>query len=102
MNKQRKTAGYLLISLGMMLCTAASADPDSRALAEGCFSCHGVEGRGGGISPALAGRPESELAARMLDLRDPKPGVTIMPRLLRTYTESEIAALARWFAAVTP
>lgn len=97
---------FLVASMIFLQCGAAPAQEDAAArgaaLAAGCTSCHGAEGRGGGAIPALAGRDAQDLAARMTELRAPIEGVTIMPRLMRAYDEAEIAALAAYFAGFVP
>ncbi|WP_124084686.1 c-type cytochrome [Pseudogemmobacter humi] len=95
----------MLLSLpcGMVLAGPVQPPlPDGKALAEACFSCHGEGGRGGGRIPALAGQDMTGLQQKMLALRSPSPGSTIMPRLMRGYDTDEIAALADYFAGVSP
>lgn len=76
------------------------------ALSQACTSCHGIEGRGGGAIPALAGRPAPDLRALLQDLRRDDAamdaGATIMPRLLRGYDHAQLEALAAYFAQVAP
>jgi len=68
--------------------------------AQGCVGCHGPDGRGGGSTPGLAGRPADELTALMVAFRaNERPG-TIMGRIARGYTDAEIAAVSQHFAGV--
>lgn len=101
MIKPMKIKGFMAVLL-LLPCGAAWAEPDGAALAAACISCHGDEGRGGGTIPALAGRDMAALQTLMLTMREAQPGATIMARLMRGYDEDEIAALARYFAGMTP
>jgi len=82
--------------------SCAGGGADGAALAAACFSCHGPEGRGSGTIPALAGEDEGELAQALTAYAAGEREGTIMPRLAPSYSSEEIAALAAWFAGVTP
>ncbi len=74
------------------------------AIAMTCANCHGTDGRleSTGI-PSIAGKPEIVLRSQLLAFqRDEYPGATVMPRLVKGYTEEELAAVARYFAALKP
>lgn len=81
---------------------AATGDTDGAALAQACFSCHGAQGRGGEDIPALAGGDADQFTRMMRGYADGSLPGTIMPRFAPSYTDDEIAALAAWFAEVTP
>lgn len=71
------------------------------ALAATCAACHGPDGRAQVGIPALAGNPEAVMRAQLLAFRsDEIPGATVMPRLMRGFSEPELKALAAWFAAL--
>jgi sulfide dehydrogenase cytochrome subunit len=72
---------------------------EASILAEGCVNCHGPAGAGMPPVPGIAGLPADRFIALMTDLRsDLVPGATIMQRIALGYDDSEIAALARYFA----
>lgn len=98
----------------LLLATAAAAAlaaPGARAaelgpaqvaaLAGNCAACHGPDGRSPGPVPALAGRPEDYLRGRLAAFRtDQAPGTTVMGRIAKGFSDEELDALARHFAAV--
>lgn len=92
----------LVIPLAVAALPAAAQEPgraEVQVLAGPCANCHGPDGRSPGAIPSIAGLDAGEAAARMLAFRDGRvPSATIMPRLMRGYDESQIRALARWFA----
>ncbi len=76
--------------------------PDGvRDLAAGCAACHGTRGvpAAGSSIPRLAGRDPRELRERMLDFRAGNAAATVMHQLARGYSDAEIEALSRYFAA---
>ncbi len=67
-------------------------------IAFNCFTCHGEDGRSQGAAPALRGLPGKYVQQTLEDYRASlRPG-TIMPRIAKAYTSSEIKALAEYFA----
>ena len=77
-------------------------DARAAAIAMTCASCHGTDGRlTTTLIPAIAGRPESVLRFQLLGfLHGDFPDATVMPRLVKGYTEEELAAVARYFASI--
>ncbi len=94
----------LVLGLGLMLAPGIShaeiSSADAAVLAGTCASCHGTEGRSPGIVPTIAGRPEAVLRAQLRAFRSeqPIPGVTVMDRIAKGYSDAEIDALARYFS----
>lgn len=72
-------------------------------VAEHCANCHGTEARLESAIPALAGADEALLRSRLLAFkRGEAPDGTVMPRLTAGYSEAELEAVARHFAAMKP
>lgn len=99
------------VSMGSLICSfmlsgvvQAQSTFDISILAGSCANCHGTDGRSPGGIPSLAGRPESVLKSQMLAFKSqtPPPGTTIMNRLAKGYSVSEIDALAQYFARLSP
>ncbi len=88
--------GVLIVAL-LMAPGLAAAQP-APLVAEGCLGCHGPRGAGEGAVPALAGRDRAELAAAMAAFRANERPATIMNRIVRGYSEAEIAAAIEHFA----
>lgn len=91
------------IAMLAMLTGPAAAEEDVSILAGSCANCHGPEGRSPGAIPTIAGKTHAVLKAHMEGFRAGEPAeATVMPRLMRAYSDEEIDALARWFSEVTP
>ena len=82
---------------------AQGAQPDSgRNIAATCASCHGTNGLSAGGSATLAGRPQSDLVAKMREFKSNALPGTVMPQLAKGYTDEQIDLAAAWFAAQPP
>src|SRR5690554_416497 len=85
--------------------TALATDtPEQLALmASSCANCHGTDGRLAGSVPALAGKSADELETKLLAFKhDEEVAITIMDRIASGFSDAELAALARHFAAIDP
>ena len=93
--------------IAVLLCmsTHAGAQPApapiaAATLAESCMSCHGVNGKGQGAIPQLAGKPQDSLQTAMTEFASgARPG-TIMRIIAKGYTPDQAAALGTYFAQV--
>jgi cytochrome c553 len=93
------------ITLTLALATGAVArgetDPQvhARSLAATCAACHGTSGMSSAGMARLAGMPRDELRRTLQDFRTgARPG-TVMPQLMKGYTDAQIDAIAAWFEA---
>ena len=86
-------------SLGLAAFSANSQD-NARNLAAACAICHGTEGRvvTKDVIP-LAGLPREHIATQMRAFRDGKRPATVMHQIAKGYSDSQIDAMAAWFAA---
>ena len=75
---------------------ATSGDHHAREWAAGCLGCHQPVG---GTIPRLHGQSREELAAKFRAYRDGRQSGTVMPQLAKGYTDTQIDAIAEWFAA---
>lgn len=101
----RMISRVLLAGLAIGLCAAPGLAADTgegARLANACTSCHGLEGHSVGAAPALAGQAEADLLARLKAFKDGSADATIMNRIVRGYSDEELAALAAYFASVKP
>jgi len=98
------SASTVLCTLALTRVVQAQTTFDVTILAGACANCHGTDGRSPGGIPSLAGRPASVLQAQMLAYKSesPPPGTTIMNRLAKGYSDSEIEALAQHFSKLSP
>ncbi len=96
----------LLPAVAVFAAVAGTAVPvlaDVSILAGSCANCHGPEGRSPGAIPSIAGQPRDVLRAQLEAFRAGEPAeATVMPRLMRAYSDAEIDALAAWFSEVAP
>lgn len=72
----------------------------ARNQAASCAACHGPDGRApaGSAVPGLAGRSQAELVEIMLEYKTGKRPGTVMPQIAKGYSDTEIIAIASWFA----
>jgi len=84
-------------------CTSAGAQPadaeQGRNLAAACATCHGTNGANAGGLPDLAGQPRDRLSQQLRDLASGKRPATIMHQISKGYTDSQVDALAGFFAS---
>lgn len=74
-----------------------SDTPDAASIAESCFSCHGLSGRGG-FAPVLAGQSYEMLKDKMMKLRSGELKGTMMNPIVKEMKDKQIEALAHYFA----
>jgi sulfide dehydrogenase cytochrome subunit len=78
---------------------SAQAEDNIEALANTCNNCHGVNGVSAGQSmPSIGGQPESYLKSIMLEWKTGARYSATMGRLIKGYSDEQIAALATYFS----
>ena len=77
-----------------------SRTEQARNQAASCAACHGPDGKPPADSPVprLAGRSQAELVELMLNYKNGKRPGTVMPQIAKGYSDTEIIAMAAWFA----
>ncbi len=76
------------------------ASTQAATFAESCMSCHGLNGKGQGAIPQLAGKTQESLQGAMTEFASgARPG-TIMRIIAKGYTPEQAAALGAYFAQV--
>jgi sulfide dehydrogenase cytochrome subunit len=100
-------AAGLLFPLSTLAQTPAAPPapaPGKAALVqEGCLGCHGGPAANGAVAiPGLAGRDAQELRSIMTAFRAGERPGTIMNRIVRGYSEDELAAAADYFSKLKP
>jgi len=63
-----------------------------------CFSCHGPDGKSSGAMPTIAGKPKHYIETMMRNYRSGKTPSTVMMRIAKGFSDTEIAAIAKFFA----
>ncbi|MBF0622464.1 MAG: cytochrome c4 [Magnetococcales bacterium] len=94
-------AAGVLVAGGLLSGSPASAgEATASMLANTCAGCHGTDGVSAGPSmPSLAGMPAGYLKEVMADFASGDRPSTIMQRIAKGYSESEIAKISSHFAA---
>ncbi len=96
---RRKSTLALLACLGLSTLPALAADP-IEALARTCNNCHGVNGVSAGQSmPSIGGQSEAYLKQVMMQWKSGERASATMTRLIKGYSDEQIAGLAKYFAA---
>jgi cytochrome c553 len=75
----------------------AAAEPPAGAAA--CTGCHPASTRVTSPVPRLAGLDQAAIARAMQDFRSGARAATVMDRIARGFTDTEIQAIAAWYAA---
>jgi cytochrome subunit of sulfide dehydrogenase len=115
MRRRSRSAGWIRVCAALLVtapCTPVLAgDPapvrssnslqvqNGEALADACTSCHGIGGRSQGYIPSLAGAKKADLMRQLLAFRAQTGQATIMNRIARAYSDSELEALAGYFGS---
>jgi cytochrome subunit of sulfide dehydrogenase len=85
---------------GLLSAPAFAAQDKTAALADTCNNCHGVNGVSVGESmPSIGGLSETYLKTVMLQWKSGERYSATMGRLIKGYSEQQIADLAKFFAA---
>ena len=113
MRRRSRSAGWIRFCAALLVsapCTPALAGDAApvrtsnslqvgEALADACTSCHGTGGRSQGYIPSLAGAKQADLMRQLLAFRAQSGQATIMNRIARAYSDSELEALAGYFGS---
>lgn len=95
-------AWLLLLMPLLLLCAPALAQDLNvgRSLAATCANCHGSNGRPRGkVIPPLAGMKAEVMLELLADYRDGRQAGTVMPQIVKGYTEAQLRLVAAYFAA---
>lgn len=102
MKEKGKPMKIKIVVLGLLASgalAAQAADP-IEALARTCNNCHGVNGVSAGPSmPSIGGLSEAYLKNVMLQWKTGERQAATMNRLIKGFSDEQIAGLAKYFAA---
>lgn len=92
----------LLGSLGAVSTAQAGGDVQAgKAKATAlCVACHGANGQGVAPNPALAGKPEDQLAQALADYKSGKRDNPVMKGMSSQLSEQDAANLAAYYASL--
>ena len=94
----RAARTWVATSLVMAGAQALAAGDAVRDAAASCLACHQPVAQ---ALPVLHGQARDALVAKLRAFRDGSGRGTVMPQLVKGYSETELAAIAGWFAAQT-
>jgi sulfide dehydrogenase cytochrome subunit len=83
--------------IAAMPARAQNADP--QLLTISCSGCHGTGGHSAGAIPSIYGRTSASIAETLRAFRDGTRPSTVMNRIAKGYTDTEIDVVAREIAA---
>ncbi len=88
------------VLLALALPAAYAADP-IEGLARTCNNCHGDGSSAGGSMPSIGGQSEAYLKTILLQWKSGERYSATMGRLIKGYSDEELAALAHYFSQQT-
>jgi sulfide dehydrogenase cytochrome subunit len=91
-----RTALFVLVATTNVMAAAAAEAPPG---ASSCSGCHPASVAVRTPVTRLAGRPAAETVAALQAFRTGQQPATVMDRIAKGFSESEIAAIAAWYAA---
>ena len=86
--------------LALLAASGAWAEPTGQAIAFACAGCHGTDGRSVGLAPELNGEDAEDLYEMMVDYKTDKDEGTIMNRIAKGYSDSELRAVSEYLSKV--
>ena len=98
---------FIVFTLVLVCSSAARAEdsqnsqgqgPTTEAIARNCTGCHGVDGKSPASIPTIYGKSADWMAERLKEFRDGKRDSTIMQRIIKPFADSDIQAIAKYFA----
>lgn len=97
--KSRTLPATLALLAGLGLGGLAQADAKTEIIARNCNNCHGTGGVSVGHSmPSIAGLSEAYLKNIMMEWKSGVRASANMTRLIKGYTDDEIAGLAAYYS----
>ena len=104
----KKTAINLLFLAAAQLSFAAvgqtardvTDDNIGQTIGVTCFGCHGYNGVSQGVAPSLRGR--RDIAATLVEFKSGRRHGSIMDRIAKGYSDTEMDAVGRFFAEMGP
>jgi cytochrome subunit of sulfide dehydrogenase len=93
----RTTVALAYLFALVTVANAAPAAPPPGAAS--CTGCHAVDPKVATSVPRIAGRPSAEIVAAMEAFRSGQKPATVMDRIAKGFSDTEIRAVAEWLSA---
>ena len=101
--------GALALALALLPAASHASNDAGKALqvkqwAANCAACHGTDGRAvqGATVPGLAGVPAATMVEQLQAFKDGKRPATVMHQISKGLSDTQIRAMADYFAAQKP
>ena len=101
--------GALALVLALLPAVSHASNDAGKALqvkqwAANCAACHGTDGRAvqGATVPGLAGVPAATMVEQLQACKDGKRPATVMHQISKGLSDTQIRAMADYFAAQKP
>lgn len=92
-------SGWFLLATPHLLLAQTQTQPQSaRDLSNLCMSCHGSRGKAEGVGRVLSGQSADELLTQLRAFRSGARAGTMMPWLVKAFSDEELRAVAQEFA----
>jgi sulfide dehydrogenase cytochrome subunit len=89
-------------TLALLIDDARAEVPGNIDLTTACAGCHGMDGKGRGEIPAIAGLPQDNLTQALRDYKAGRRPSTVMQRIAGAYSDAEIDDLAAQLSRQAP
>jgi cytochrome c553 len=96
MNPVRCLIGAVILSASAGSASAIDVAPPG---ATACSGCHPIGRSAGTPFTRLAGRNPSDIVTAVREFRTGKRPATVMDRIAKGFTDDEVEAIAKWYAA---
>ena len=87
------TLAFAAVSVRVL---AAAQEPPAGAAQ--CSGCHAASTKVDTAIPRLVGRPAADIIAQMQAFKSGQKPSTVMERIAKGFTETEVQAIAEWYA----
>ena len=99
MKLNSKLNGWAVIAACTAGAAAMAAPPDAQMLSIACAGCHGTNGGSAGLTmPSLASQSKTAIVEAMKKFRSGDRPSTVMGRLAKGYSDTEIDLMAEYFS----
>lgn len=93
--RSASAAAVGVVALASFAAPSAAQNANPQLLTITCAGCHGPGGHSPGTIPSIFGRTSASIAETLRAFRDDRRPATVMNRIAKGYSDTEIDAVAR-------